>query len=116
VSRKFNYGTYYSVASHQHVDIQFRCDPQLNFHDTRAHFRYALKLNPENVEVHCEYARLLSRFGHRHEAEAQYKKALELDPGHFGTLCGYGDLLKEKGLYAKAEEIYRQADFFKRSA
>ena len=35
VSRKFNYGTYYSVASHQHVDIQFRGDPQLNFHDTR---------------------------------------------------------------------------------
>lgn len=82
----------------------------------RAHFRYALKLNPEDVEAHCEYARLLARFGHRHEAEVQYKKALELDPGHLGTLRGYADLLKEKGQYADAEEIYRQAELFKRSA
>jgi len=44
----------------------------------RVHFRYALKLNPEDVEAHCEYARLLARFGHRHEAEVQYKKPLSL--------------------------------------
>ncbi len=84
---------------------------------SKVHFKYALKLNPEDVEAHCEYARLLARFGHRHEAEVQYKKALELDPPeHFGTLCGYADLLKEKGRYADAEEICRQAEYFKRSA
>ncbi|MPM76120.1 hypothetical protein SDC9_123115 [bioreactor metagenome] len=65
------------------------------------------------MEAHCEYARLLARFGHRHEAEVQYKKALELNPGHFGSLSGYEELLKEKGQYAEAEKICRQAECFR---
>jgi tetratricopeptide (TPR) repeat protein len=55
-----------------------------------------LEINPNDVNILCDYAHLLDEMGNLDTAEAIYKRDLEIDPVHVRILNGYSLLLDKK--------------------
>jgi adenylate cyclase len=68
----------------------------------------AISLEPGNVNVITQSARLASTFGHLDEAIKLNQKAIELDPLSLRPISNLGLTLKEAGRLEEAETAYRR--------
>jgi tetratricopeptide (TPR) repeat protein len=74
-----------------------------------AHYRQALRLNPDLAEPHVGLGLALARQGQLEEAIAHYRQALRLKPDLADAHNNWGLALFEQGRPAEAVEHYRQA-------
>lgn len=80
---------------------------QDKYPETLAATDKVLQLDPDNPNMLCERASVLSLSGQHEESIAAYRKALELAPKHAGSLSGIGHVLKTVGQTEQAIEAYR---------
>jgi tetratricopeptide (TPR) repeat protein len=69
----------------------------------------AVRLEPEDAELHNNLANVLINIGSIEEAEASYRKALELKPDYTEAHYNLGNMLQDLGRLDGAEASYRQA-------
>jgi adenylate cyclase len=74
-----------------HIALGFLAAYDYNRLAGRDHFRYALKIDPQNAMAHLLYAAMvLAPEGRLEEAETYVRRACELDPFSAVTLSGFG--------------------------
>ena len=51
-----------------------------NAKEAEEQFKLALKINPNDAYIHCNYGDILAEMERNKEAEAQYKIAMKINP------------------------------------
>lgn len=74
-----------------------------------AHFREALRTNPQHVSAHVNLARELRHQGNIEEASFHYRRALRLQPDLVEAHFNLGNLLADQGNNEEAIKSYRRA-------
>ena len=76
---------------------------------SREHYLEALKIRPNDLKTHQNFAAALTNWGQFDAAIKLYQNALRLDPDNVRTLNNYGLALVKKGNYDEAIKQYRRA-------
>ncbi len=87
------------------AEIQITFD--WNFKSAEKSIEKAISLNPNNADVHGEYASLLTALGHPKEALEQNEMASKLDPMNINT-SQYGLMLYFAGRYNEAIKVFKE--------
>jgi TolB-like protein/cytochrome c-type biogenesis protein CcmH/NrfG len=79
-----------------------------NFKSAEKSIEKAISLNPNNADVHGEYAALLNILGHSKESLEQIEMALKLDPMNNAMKLDYGLTLYCAGRYNEAIKVFKE--------
>ena len=71
--------------------------------EAEPHFQEALRINPQDIDIHRRYAILLTTLGRLDEAEVHLQEALRIDPQDIDTHRSYATLLATLGRLDEAE-------------
>ena len=71
-------------------------------------FRFATKVDPQNVDAYVTAAYWCVRNGHPERAKKVLDEALEKNPDDFEVLLAMGHAFRQTGMSAAAEEAYEQ--------
>ena len=84
-------------------------DSQNRYREGELEYRQAIKLNPDNSDLHYFLGRALSKQDRHPEAEAALRQAVNLNPGSSKAHFGLGRVLESQDRHAEAEAAYRTA-------
>jgi tetratricopeptide (TPR) repeat protein len=74
-----------------------------------AHYREAIRLNPDYPEAYNNYGNVLAKTGRWAEAGEEYAGALRARPSFAVAECNWGNAMSDAGRYREAEVHFRRA-------
>ncbi len=77
--------------------------------EAKAHYRRAIRLNPEHPESHNNFGNALREQGKLEEAQRQFRRAIGLRPGYAEAHYNLGNVLLDLGHTDEASHHYQQA-------
>jgi tetratricopeptide (TPR) repeat protein len=81
---------------------------QNNLIQAEREYREAIRINPDNAEVHCNLGVLLHELYHYNEAEREYREAIRINPDYTEAHYNLGNLLDDLKRYEEAEKEFKK--------
>lgn len=98
---------YYSHALHVNLGIidALRGD----FAKARAHFREAVRIDPEYGDAHYNLANVMADQGRHDQAIRHFSEALRIEPKYAEAFYGLGNVMVSLGRFAEADKYFSEA-------